>query len=187
MQFYSAQKANHSAYVLWPDEETPSAGTLARTCTSFLPSLWFGGDDPPRSKPLPGRLPGKHAPLEELRILVVDDERIIADTVAEILNDSGFEAMPAYSGTAAMSAIQKDCPDVVLTDVIMPGINGVELAKFVADTCRDTKVLLFSGQAAVSNLLLQVHEAGYSFELLAKPLHPDELIEKLRGLSRFTE
>jgi len=113
---------------------------------------------------------------------VVDDERIIADTV----NDSGFEAMPAYSGTAAMSAIQKDCPDVVLTDVIMPGINGVELAKFVADTCRDTKVLLFSGQAAVSNLL-QVHEAGYSFELLAKPLHPDELIEKLRGLSRFTE
>lgn len=118
---------------------------------------------------------------------MVDDERIIADTVAEILNDNGFEAMPAYSGTAAMSAIQKDCPDVGLTDVIMPGINGVELAKFVADTCRDTKVLLFSGQAAVSNLLLQVHEAGYSFELLAKPLHPDELIEKLRGLSRFTE
>jgi len=79
MQFYSAQKANHSAYVLWPDEETPSAGILASTCTSFLPSLWFGGDDPPRSKPLPGRLPGKHAPLEKLRILVVDDERIIAD------------------------------------------------------------------------------------------------------------
>jgi len=164
MQFYSAQKANHSAYVLWPDEETPSAGILASTGTSFLPSLWFGGDDPRRSKPLPGRLPGKHAFGKAKDFSGRDDERIIADTVAEILNDNGFEAMPAYSGTAAMSAIQKDCPDVVLTDVIMPGINGVELAKFVADTCRDTKVLLFSGQAAVSNLLLQVHEAGYSFE-----------------------
>jgi len=89
--------------------------------------------------------------LEKLRILVVDDERIIADTVAEILNDSGFEATPAYNGTTAMRAIQRDCPDVVLTDVIMPGINGVELAKFVADTCHDTKTLLFSRQAAVSN------------------------------------
>ena len=187
MQFYSAQKANHSSHISWAEERTQFAGILASTCTTFSPNLWLGGDEPSPRRPLPGRLPDKNAPLGKLRVLVVDDERIIADTVAEILNDSGFVATPAYNGTTAMRAIQRDCPDVVLTNVIMPGISGVELAKFVADTCRDTKVLLFSGQAAVSNLLLQVQQAGYSFEVLAKPLHPDELIEKLRGLSRFTE
>jgi CheY-like chemotaxis protein len=188
MQFYSAQKANPHSHVSRAFTEISSPGILASTWTGFSANLWLGGDDGPPSRPLPGRgLPGKNAPLGKLRILVVDDERIIADTVAEILNDSGFVATPAYNGMTAMRVIEQDCPDVVLTDVIMPGINGVELAKFVANTCRDTKVLLFSGQAAVSNLLRQVNELGYSFELLAKPLHPDELIEKLRSLSRLTE
>ena len=93
---------------------------------------------------------------------------------------------PAYSGDAAIKIIQENCPDVVLTDVVMPGVNGVEVARFVADNCSDTKVLLFSGQAAVSEFL-QASQLGYSFELLAKPLHPNELIEKLRSLKRLTE
>ena len=136
---------------------------------------------------MPGGLPSERASLVKPRILVVDDERVIADTISEILNDSGFEATPAYSGNAAIKVIQENCPDVVLTDVVMPGVNGVEVAKFVADSCSNTKVLLFSGQAAVSEFLLRANESGHSFEVLAKPLHPDELIEKLRGLKRFTE
>jgi|SRR6266581_5637093 len=189
MQFYSAQNVNHPSYVFRPGEglETPSAGILTSTCIGLLPRRRLGGDDPPPGGPLPGGLPGKHASLVKPRILVVDDERVIADTIAEILNDSGFEATPAYSGDAAIKIIQENCPDVVLTDVVMPGVNGVEVAKFVADTCSDTKVLLFSGQAAVSEFLLRANESGHSFEVLAKPLHPDELIEKLRGLKRFTE
>ena len=184
MQFCSAQNAHRSSYVFWPGEvlETPSAGIVANTCVG----RWIG-DDPPPNGPLPGKLSGKGAPSEKRKILVVDDERVIADTIVEILNYSGFEATPAYSGNAAMKVIQENCPDVVLTDVVMPGVNGVEVAKFVAETCSDTKVLLFSGQAAVSESLLQVNELGYSFEVLAKPLHPDELIEKLRDLSRFKE
>jgi len=186
---YSAQKVNHPSYVFRPGEglETPLAGILASTRTVLLPGLWVGGNDPQRSRPLPGKLPGKRASLVKPRILVVDDERVIADTIAEILNDSGFEATPAYSGDAAIKIIQENCPDVVLTDVVMPGVNGVEVAKFVADTCSDTKVLLFSGQAAVSEFLLPINELGYSFEFLVKPLHPNELIEKLRGLKRITE
>ena len=187
MQLYSAQNVNHPSHVFRSGQvpETPSAGILANMCIGLLAGR-RGGDDPPPSGPLPGGLPGKHASLAKPRILVVDDERIIADTIAEILNDSGFEATPAYSGDAAIKVIQENCPDVVLTDVVMPGVNGVEVAKFVADTCSDTKVLLFSGQAAVSEFL-QANQLGYSFECLAKPLHPNELIEKLRGLKRTTE
>jgi CheY-like chemotaxis protein len=188
MLFYSAQNVNHFSCVFPPAEalETSSAGILASACTGLLPGRRRGGDDSLPSGPLPSRSPGKHSPLVRLRILVVDDERVIADTIAEILNDSGFEATPAYSGDAAIKVIQENCPDVVLTDVVMPGVNGVEVAKFVADTCSDTKVLLFSGQAAVSEFL-QANQLGYSFEFLAKPLHPDELIEKLRGLKRTTD
>jgi CheY-like chemotaxis protein len=188
MQFYSAQNVYHSSYVFRSGEviETPLAGILANTSTGLVPDRRLGGEDPPPRGPLPGGLLGEHASLVKLRILVVDDERVIADTIAEILNDSGFEATPAYSGNAAIKVIQENCPDVVLTDVVMPGVNGIEVAKFVADTCSDTKVLLFSGQAAVSEFL-QANQLGYSFECLAKPLHPNELIEKLRGLKRTTE
>jgi CheY-like chemotaxis protein len=189
MQFDSVQNVHYTSYVFGPAEvlETPSAGILANTSTGLLPGRRLGGDDPPPRGPSPRSLPGEHASLVKPRILVVDDERVIADTIAEILNDSGFEATPAYSGDTAIKVIQANCPDVVLTDVVMPGINGVEVAKFVAATCSETKVLLFSGQAAVSEFLLQVNQLGYSFEVLAKPLHPDELIEKLRGLKRTTE
>jgi CheY-like chemotaxis protein len=152
-----------------------SAGILA----SLLRARGAGGDGAHRSS-RPARLAGKHDG-EKRKILVVDDERVIADTMAEILNDSGFEATAAYNAKTAMRTIEEDCPDIVLTDVIMPGMNGIELAKHVADTCSDTKILLLSGQAAVSDLLRQARELGYSFELLAKPLHPDQLIKKLRG------
>jgi CheY-like chemotaxis protein len=189
MQIYSAQDVNRPSYVFRPDAvlETPSAGIFASACLDLVPGRRLGGDDPPRSGPLHDELTSKRAPLVKPKILVVDDERVIADTIAEILNDSGFEATPAYSGDAAIKVIQENCPDVVLTDVVMPGINGVEVAKFVADTCSNAKVLLFSGQAAVSEFLLRANESGHSFEVLAKPLHPDELIEKLRALKRPTE
>ena len=183
MEFYSAQNVNHSSYVFRSGQvpETPSAAILANMCIGLFPGRRRGGDDPPPSGPFAGGLPGIQASLVKPRILVVDDERVIADTIAEILNDSGFEATAAYNAKTAMRAIEEDCPDIVLTDVIMPGMNGIELAKYVADTCSDTKILLLSGQAAVSDLLRQARELGYSFELLAKPLHPDQLIEKLRG------
>ena len=187
MQCYSAQNVNHYPHAFRSGQVLEKAWILASIGTGLWPSLRLGGDDPARNGPLPGKLPGKHSPLGKLRILVVDDERVIADTIAEILNDSGFEAIPTYSGDAAIKVIQENCPDVVLTDVVMPGVNGLEVAKFVANTCSATKVLLFSGQAAVSQFLLRANESGPSFEVLAKPLHPDELIEKLRALKRPTE
>lgn len=176
MQSYSFH--NHPPFpALAPGESL--AAPLPQILAGLLAGQRVGGDDS-RGGSLPRRLSGKHEP-EKRKILVVDDERLIADTMAEILNDSGFEATAAYNANTAMRAIEEDCPDIVLTDVIMPGMNGIELAKYVADTCSDTKILLLSGQAAVSDLLRQARELGYSFELLAKPLHPDQLIEKLRG------
>lgn len=116
----------------------------------------------------------------KLRVLVIDDERLIADTTAEILNGSGFEAVPLYNGNHAVEHVRQTCPDVVITDVMMPGINGIELAKEIKGECPQTRVVLISGQAATTDLLANARRQGFAFEILAKPLKPEILLHKLR-------
>jgi CheY-like chemotaxis protein len=118
------------------------------------------------------------------RVLVVDDEKLIADTCAEILEDAGFHTMTAYDGFAAMDMVAEFQPDYLLTDVLMPRMNGVELAIYVSKMLPDARILLFSGQAGISEILLQAHEQGYEFDLVAKPLHPIKLIERLQKQRR---
>lgn len=130
----------------------------------------------------PGILAGKledSLKKRKLRVLVIDDERLIADTTAEILNGSGFEATPLYNGKTAVEVARQLCPDVVITDVVMPEINGVELAKEITSKCPGTRVVLISGQASTAGLLENARRQGYSFELLAKPLDPEILLHKL--------
>jgi CheY-like chemotaxis protein len=110
------------------------------------------------------------------RLLVVDDHR----TLSEILENAGFEVDVAYDGWQAIEKAARFKPDQLLSDVMMPGMNGVELAKAVRKMHPSTKILLFSAQAGVSELLLDAEKQGYYFELLPKPLHPAKLIERLR-------
>jgi CheY-like chemotaxis protein len=114
------------------------------------------------------------------RLLVVDDHRLIADTLSEILENAGFEVAVAYDGWQAIEKAARFKPDQLLSDVVMPGMNGVELAKAIRKMHPSTKILLFSAQAGVSEILLHAEKQGYYFELLAKPLHPAKLIERLR-------
>jgi DNA-binding NtrC family response regulator len=113
-------------------------------------------------------------------IVVVDDEHVIADTLAAILNSSGFHALAAYSGESALALIAARVPDLLITDVCMPGMNGVELAVAVRERFPGCKVLLFSGHAASTDLINEVRARGYDFELLSKPVHPRDLLDRLR-------
>jgi DNA-binding NtrC family response regulator len=115
-------------------------------------------------------------------VLVVDDEKLIADTCSEILKTAGFHARSAYEVWSALDIVEEFRPDYLLTDVLMPRLNGVELAIAVRKMSPGTKILLFSGQAGISEILLQGHEQGYEFEVIAKPIHPLKLIEHLQNL-----
>ena len=119
-----------------------------------------------------------HAPSP--RILVVDDEVLIADTIVQILNRNGFIAEAAYSGTQAIDLAKRHCPELVLSDVMMPHVDGVEAAIAIREHCPDTRIVLFSGQAATVEILARARERGYNFELLPKPIHPTQLIKHLR-------
>lgn len=114
------------------------------------------------------------------KVLVVDDEHMIANTLAIILNASGFEARAVYSGEEALQALGSFQPDVLISDVFMTGISGVEAAIAFRMQCPNCKILLFSGQAATADLLLHARQQGHDFEIMAKPVHPSDLLAKLR-------
>ncbi len=114
-------------------------------------------------------------------VLVVDDERVIADTLSIILSRSGFSVMTAYDGSGALQLASETPPDLLLSDVMMgPGIDGTELAIAVVSIYPECKVLLFSGHAATRDLLDKAREGGHTFTLLTKPLHPADLLARIK-------
>jgi DNA-binding response OmpR family regulator len=116
------------------------------------------------------------------KVLVADDEKLIADTLAIILNASGFEARAVYSGEEVLAMTQSFTPDLLISDVMMPGINGIEAAIEARAKLPFCKVLLISGQATTIDLLEKARAQNHEFETLAKPVHPAELLARIRSL-----
>lgn len=116
----------------------------------------------------------------KMKVLVADDEHVIANTLAIILNQAGFDARAVYSGEKAIEAALTFEPQLLITDVVMGGMTGIEAAIQICALLPSCKVLLFSGQAATADLLRASHAQGNSFEILAKPVHPADLLRKLR-------
>lgn len=109
-------------------------------------------------------------------VLVVDDESVIADTLTEILNRSGYAAVATYDGESALESALLKPPEMLITDVVLPGMNGIELAIQIKRIFPDCKTLLFSGQASTTDLLASANSAGHHFTLLSKPVHPKDLL-----------
>src|SRR5579864_9093784 len=95
------------------------------------------------------------------KVLVVDDERVIADTLAIILNKAGFDASAIYTGSGAVESARKNRPDLVISDVFMPDMNGVEAAIQIRQMLPGCKILLFSGKAETADLLEKARSRGY--------------------------
>ena len=113
-------------------------------------------------------------------VMVVDDEPIVADTLALILRQHGFYATALYSGEAAVEAAATLRPDILITDFSMGAMNGMEAAIRIAAKCPDCRLILFSGNVTVASLLQEVEkQVGHRFEVLAKPLHPAGLLARL--------
>jgi CheY-like chemotaxis protein len=114
-----------------------------------------------------------------LRVLIVDDQKLIADTLVEILTNAGFDAVASYDGWQALEVASRFAPNWVISDVLMPRMNGVELAIAIRKNYPMATILLFSGQAGISEILQEGERKGFEFELIAKPIHPLRLIERI--------
>lgn len=117
------------------------------------------------------------------RVFVVDDDLDIAKMMAVILQINLFDAIPYSDPVAALQAARLMPPDYLITDIVMPGMNGIDLAIALKQEVARCKVLLFSGQAEASKLVKEANDAGgYSFSLLQKPVQPNKLIAALLEL-----
>ncbi|MGA2651296.1 MAG: response regulator [Terracidiphilus sp.] len=111
------------------------------------------------------------------RVFVVDNEHMIAWSLAEILNNKGFEATAFTKPVEALNAARQKPVDLLISDIVMPLMTGTELAIQVLAHHPECKVVLFSGQAGIGDVadLAQKHK----FEILLKPVHPVALLKKI--------
>jgi DNA-binding response OmpR family regulator len=125
--------------------------------------------------------PGSKTKNEAYRpvVMVVDDESSIADTLAEILSRSGYAAVTAYDGDGALETALLMPPEMLITDVVLPGMSGIDLAITVKRIFPDCKIILFSGQASTADLLAAANRDGHQFVLLSKPVHPADLLSRI--------
>jgi DNA-binding NtrC family response regulator len=114
--------------------------------------------------------------LSLVRVFVVDDEVVIAETLVTILKMNGFSAIAFSNPELAAEAARLDPPDLLISDVVMPQLSGVDLAILIRTIHPGCKILLLSGQAQTANLLRAARKVGHEFQLLAKPLHPKDLL-----------
>jgi DNA-binding response OmpR family regulator len=114
------------------------------------------------------------------RVLVIDDDQMVADTLAMVLNFSGFDAVAAYSGVHGLELARHTAYDHVVTDVMMEPMNGIQVSIAMQTISPACTVLLISGNEQTAGLLTQSVLDGYEFEIIAKPVHPSVILDRLR-------
>ena len=113
------------------------------------------------------------------KVLIVDDEHLIADSLATILKSRGYAARAAYDALEALTLADDARPDALISDVMMPGMNGIELSLRFAQQYPGCKVLLISGHVETAALLAESESRGHFHKVLAKPVHPIDILDFL--------
>ncbi len=149
------------------------------------PILQLHSNDSPsiESEHLEKRPPAAGEPVSKShRILVVDDNCAIADPLAYVLWFEGHTAKAVHSGTEAIAVAPEFKPDLLISDVVMPNMNGTEMAVRVSLMFPSCKVILFSGDVTGMELARLVRQRGLEFKFLEKPLHPQKLVSQINLL-----
>ncbi|EKO38183.1 MAG: response regulator (CheY-like receiver, AAA-type ATPase and DNA-binding domain containing protein) [Solidesulfovibrio magneticus str. Maddingley MBC34] len=115
--------------------------------------------------------------MEDVNILLVDDEREFTATLAERMELRGLTVRCVYSGEEALKEIGADKPDVVVMDVMMPGLKGLDILRHIKATNPEIQVILLTGQAGTRDGM-EGMKLG-AFDYLLKPLELDALLGKI--------
>jgi len=116
------------------------------------------------------------------KVIVIDDQPVIADTLAEILKQNGYDAVALHSGEEALNWVTRSQPAIVLSDIRMHKINGIQAAVHIRTLYPTCRIILFSASAINESEQAAIDECG--FEFLHRPLHPKEVLNQLHGRAR---
>jgi CheY-like chemotaxis protein len=119
---------------------------------------------------------------EKSLIFVVDDEEVIASTIAAILRMKGLDAVAFTSSPEALARSRSVAPDLLISDIMMPVLSGAELAQHIQWRYPQCRVLLFTGQWDKADAEIAAFEDGLVYQLIPKPVHPKELLKKVREM-----
>jgi CheY-like chemotaxis protein len=110
------------------------------------------------------------------KILIVDDEQIFADTLAKIFQNEGYECRAVYSAEQALETIAAWEPALAILDVMLPGMNGIDLAILLRASNPSLAVMMISGQVATGGLIEKAAQQGHEFSILPKPFPVPDLL-----------
>ncbi len=113
------------------------------------------------------------------RVLVVDDERLIRWSLEQTLEKAGYDVETADSGQAAIAAVAEEVPDLLLLDLKLPDVDGIQVLRRVKETCPDAQVLIMTAYADVSTAVEAMRLGAYDY--LAKPIDFENLAVTLRN------
>ena len=116
-------------------------------------------------------------------VLVVDDESFIRKALSGLLSDEGFEVTTANNGYEALKLIETDAPDLVLLDIWMPGLDGIETLKEIKKDNPATQVIIITGHGTIETAI-KATKLG-AFDLLEKPLSIDKVIVAINNALNF--
>ena len=121
---------------------------------------------------------------DRIRVLVLDDEVPVADSLVQILAMFGYDATASYNPEEGVEWLASHPCDIVVSDVVFNGrMSGIDLAIQLAETLPACKILLMSGNNSTTDLLAEAQKQGHTFDILAKPVHPNIILDRLKILA----
>ncbi len=117
-----------------------------------------------------------------MKLLVVEDERMLCDTIAKSLHHAGYEVDCCYDGAEALERLLIEQYDLIVLDLHLPGMDGMEVLERLRQTDAETKVLILSARSQVADKVAGL-DAGAN-DYLEKPFHLQELAARVRSLTR---
>jgi len=116
------------------------------------------------------------------KVLIVDDEQVVADTLAIIFQKQGYECRVSYTGNEAVALAGNFRPDLLLCDIAMPDRNGLDVASTIVEQCPDCRVIVLTGQYSHLPAAWQWASCHPGIaRVLTKPLLPDRLLKKVEA------
>lgn len=118
------------------------------------------------------------------RILVVDDDEALSEMIGIVLQNDGFEASFCYDGSGALEAFRESNPDLVLLDLMLPGIDGIEVCKQIRAES-DVPVVMLTAKSDTADVVRGLESGADDY--VPKPFKPKELIARVRARLRMLE